>query len=463
MIERILERREFFRWSAASLTALGLGSTMPLFLRRALAAPLASGKKLMFIFLRGGVDAVQAVIPYGDAGGGGDKPDYLGARPRLAVPPAQAHDLNGFASLNPALQTTAPGGPRVADIFHGTLDGRGRQLAILHRVGYQQQNRSHFNSQQFWENAVPGNQALEEGWLNRYITEYADAGNPLQAATINGNQLVMMKGQTLIPVLRSIDDFSLPSNVELGVFPTPANRRGSGLKGAYGQTGFDPAVSYNALTYGTGRRLLESLQFFEDNVRSVPYTPAPEAASRYAAIGDRRFAGFVQDCARLMKQVGDLQIVGCNQDGYDTHGAEDRRFPNLMRDLGLALTALYFDLEPIWDDTIIVTMSEFGRTSLENGNLGTDHGESTCMFVMGGPVRGGVYNCDASSWANGDLFSTPNGRYVAHRTDFRAVYHEIITRHLGDSANKIDSIIPDYSALEGADTQGYFSSLGFLA
>jgi uncharacterized protein (DUF1501 family) len=109
-----------------------------------------------------------------------------------------------------------------------------------------------------------------------------------------------------------------------------------------------------------------------------------------------------------------------------------------------------------------MTMSEFGRTSQENGNNGTDHGESTCQFIMGGPVRGGVYNCDPATWDDGDLFSTPDGRYTAHRTDFRAVYHEIITGHLGDPAARIDAVIPGYSALAAADPAGYFSPLGFL-
>jgi hypothetical protein len=280
---------------------------------------------------------------------------------------------------------------------------------------------------------------------------------------VNSNQIVLMKGPTVLPVLRSIGNYALPANVPLGTLPTAENRLGSYLKGAYGQRGFNAGIPYNPETYSIGSTLLESLQFFEDNVRAIPYAPEPDAVPFYAAITDRAFAGYVQDCARLPKQVPRLQIVGANQQGYDTHGGENVSFPRLAGDLALALTALYFDLKPIWDDTVVVTMSEFGRTSEENGNRGTDHAEATCMLAMGGPVTGGVYNADPSRWANGDLFSTSNGRYLAHRTDYRAVYGELVRRHLGDPGSRIDAIIPGYSGLASQNKNGYFTELGFIA
>ena len=446
------------------MTALGLGGTPP-FLRQTLAAPSISGKKLLFIFLRGGIDAVQAVIPYGDQGraGAGIK-TYLEARPTLGVPTNLAHDLNGFASLHPAVQSSdSEDSPQLASIFNGTVDERGPQLAILHRIGYESQNRSHFSSQQFWENGVPGAVQLESGVFNNYLTAYPQPEAALRAATLGKDQAVLLKGQVLTPVLRSVDEFALPSNVPLGSVPTESNPAGLSLKGLYGQSEFNTRIPYEALTYSTGAALLDNLQFFEDTVRNAPYSPEPDAQPYYGAIADRAFAESVINSARLLKQVSDVEITGCNQDGYDTHGGEDTRFPILMRDLSLALTALYHDLKPLWDDTLVMTLSEFGRTSSENGNLGTDHGEATAMFMMGGSVLGGVYNCDPSTWDHGDLFSTPNGRYVSHRTDFRAVYHEVITRHFGDPEGRIDTIIPGYTELSDADAAGYLEPLGFLA
>ena len=460
-LRRGLPRRDFMKWSAASLSALGFGGA-PVFLRRAVAGGgLSPNKKVLFIFLRGGIDAVQAIIPYGDQGIAGQAMTYEEARPRLRPNRDATHDLNGFASLYPTMQEGSSSSPKLADIFHGNVDERGPSLALLHRVGYERQNRSHFSSQQFWENALPGDVALEEGWLNRYLTQYPPSG-PMPAAMLNTGQAVLLKGETLVPVLRSIDDYALPGNVSIGLPPSLGDPFGAGLRGAYGQTDFDAEIPFETLTYSTGSTLLENLQFFEDTVRQTPYEPEPDAVPHYNAITDTRFRGYVRDCARLLKQVDGLQVVGCNQGNYDTHGNEAGRFPGLVRNLANALTALYHDLKPIWDDTIVFTMSEFGRTSLENANRGTDHGESGCMMCMGGPVKGGVYNCDAGTWANGDLFSTPNGRYVAHRTDFRSVYAEILTRHLGDPSGKLDAILPGYGALKAADTAGYFDSLGFL-
>jgi len=455
-----IRRRDFVKWSAASLSALGVG--MPPFLRRALGGvTLNPKKKVLFIFLRGGMDGIQAVIPYGDGGVPGDSSTtYAGARPTLAPNMADTHDLNGFAALYPTMQGPGASDPKLADIFHDTFDGRGANLAVMHRIGYASQNRSHFSSQQFYENAIPGDVATEEGWLNRYLQAYPDAASPLQAATLNNNQVVMLKGSTLVPVLRSISDFALPTNVPLGLSPGGGGPLGSGLKGAYGQSGFNPGVPYNSLTYETGVSLLDNLQFFEDNV-SGNYVPEGGAEVFYDAMVDGRFRGFVRDCAQLLKEVEGLQIAGCNFGGFDNHGNLNTVFPELVRDLGLALTALYVDLAPIWDDLLIFTLTEFGRTSRQNANVGTDHAAASVMFAMGGNVNGGAYNCDFSTWPDGAMFEV-NNRYLSHRTDFRAVYNEMITRHLGDPSGQIDSVIPNFTALESANAGGYFTPLNFL-
>ena len=457
---RSVNRRHFLKAGALTFGALGMGSMAP-FLQKSLAGDLPPGKKLLFIFLRGAMDAVQAVIPYGDQGRGSAK-SYTQARPNIGIDQDDAHSLNNFCSLNPALQGDGETDPKVHDIFNGDIDARGANLAFLHRIGYQNQNRSHFSSQQFWENGIPGNVKLEEGIFNRYITSYLDEERPLQAATLSGNQMVLMKGETLIPVIGDINSLQMADNVQLGTFPTADNPLGTGLKGAYGQAGYNQGIKYNKKTYDTGVALLNNLQFFQDNVLNRPYFPAANARPYFDAIGNNGFRNNIRDSARLMKQVDDIQIVGCNQGGYDTHGGEDTRFPALMRDLGLALTGLYHDLADIWDDVLVVTMSEFGRTSQENGNRGTDHGEASLCFAMGGAVNGGVYNCSRASWANGDLFSTSNSRYVAHKTDYRNVYNEILSRHLGDPDEQMDSIIPNYDNLVSRDRNGYFDPLNFI-
>ncbi|MFQ5655729.1 MAG: DUF1501 domain-containing protein, partial [Planctomycetota bacterium] len=121
------------------------------------------------------------------------------------------------------------------------------------------------------------------------------------------------------------------------------------------------------------------------------------------------------------------------------------------------MRSIWLDTElNIWPDTLVVTLSEFGRTSMENGSFGTDHAEASCMFAAGGQVIGGVYNCDAVSWPQGSMFLV-NNRYLSHLTDFRTVLAEVIDRFFNASTN-LDAIIPGWSGLSGP-TYNYLNFL----
>ena len=94
----------------------------------------------------------------------------------------------------------------------------------------------------------------------------------------------------------------------------------------------------------------------------------------------------------------------------------------------------------------MATLSEFGRASAENGAAGTDHGVGSCMFLAGGPVNGGVYNCDSGNWPSGALFGV-DGRYLQVETDFRSVFWEILRDHMGADSATVDSVFPNYTSL----------------
>ena len=118
------------------------------------------------------------------------------------------------------------------------------------------------------------------------------------------------------------------------------------------------------------------------------------------------------------------------------------------------------DLQDQWNDLVIVTMTEFGRTSKENGSRGTDHAEASAIFVAGGGVNGGVYNCDSTTWADGDMLSRSR-RYVARKTDFRSVFGEIFTGHFGTPANRLDAVMPGYDQAKLAIPSD-FAPLGII-
>ena len=170
-------RRSFLRGAGLTLTGFGIASLFPTpLIQHALASSTAGSRRLLFIFLRGGNDGLNCVIPHGD-------PDYSQTnRPSLYVPPASAIDLNGFASLHPAL----------ADLQESYAAG---DLAVLHRIGYAGNSRSHFDGQRIWENGDPSQSQLFEGWLFRYVREAAlSAGVNLPALTVQSTTPLLLRG-----------------------------------------------------------------------------------------------------------------------------------------------------------------------------------------------------------------------------------------------------------------------------
>jgi len=167
-------------------------------------------------------------------------------------------------------------------------------------------------------------------------------------------------------------------------------------------------------------------------------------------------------------------VAGTEFSGFDTHniqGGVTGTHANLMRRLGWAIYALrkYFmiygkggplatsDAKVSWDDVVVITLSEFGRTTVQNGSAGTDHAEAGVMFVAGGSVKGGVYGCspsDSVPWIpgpadqaggiDGSMFGVSN-RYLRRAYDFRSVFGKIIRDHLGATPAQLGRIIPGYT------------------
>lgn len=454
-----LHRRQFLKVGSLAWGALGLNMLSPgFFQRRLLAADLPSDRKLIFIFQNGGNDGVNTVIPRGDSTYNTD------TRPTLFIPAAQAIDTgNGFAQLHPALQP-------MMEIYNNTaLNGQPGpgNLAVLHRIGYSGQSRSHFDSQQYWQNGVPGESNLEEGMFYRHLSKTRDlssAENAFVAAAISSSQMVALKGDKPFPNFSRAADFSFAGNAArsrkfLGQLPsTERGTNGSGILGLYGGPQDELGKVYRSLVHQTGQLVGSTMDILQTAVAQGNYTPENGAVYPDDSLGRK-----LREAAMLFKRTP-VKVVGLTVGGWDTHTDQGQLTggqPQLLNQLALGFQALHRDLQAQWDKVLIVTMTEFGRTSEENGGRGTDHAESSVVFVAGGGVRGGVYNCDSTTWRDGDLFSSGNGRYLAKRTDFRGVFGEIFTRHFGDAPAMLDEIIPGYSAAAAKDPAG-FQPLNFL-
>ncbi len=450
-------RRHFLRGSGLTLAGFGAASLFPTpLIQSAMAGNLEnSNKRMLFFFLRGGNDGINTVIPHGD-------PDYNTTnRPNLYIPNTSSIDLgNSFAHLHPAM----------ADVMPMFDDG---ELAILHRVGYPNTSRSHFDGQRIWENGDPTQPQMFEGWLARYIAENALAsGAPIPVITSQVTPPLILRGDEKFVNIANPDQFDyLDDDPNRSKY---ANAWRSVFTDLVGLEQYRPVLSQ------TGVKLVDTLDEYrswdQQNWRPMdPDNPTDELFpvddqavphSKGFAAESYPFFRSLKICAlSLLESDGSsngTRIAGSQLGGFDLHDNQVQngnptggRHAELlswlaygMRSLRIVLSGAAIDTRTypnIWADTIMTTLSEFGRTSIQNGSLGSDHAASTVVFVGGGGVNGGVYNCDAGTWPAGIMFGD-SGRYLPERTDYRSVMWEILRDHMGADPAGLESIFPGYTA-----------------
>lgn len=513
----IITRRSFLSAAGRGGIALGLASLMniPPFLKRALAEGSIgiNNKKLIFIFLRGGNDGVNNVIPVLD-------PSYRGTgnanRNLLAIPtdPNPAVDYaaltgqadvvplehpyavrlgNGFAALNPALRDLAP-------IFNAG------DLAIIHRAGYRSLSQSHFDSEIYWEKGTDGtsaNRSVSNGiWYRTIIESGWNQNHPLSGVSLQSNLPASLRGEQPMTNLSSLSRYNLlgvynasgSTNVDrikmlnaldaayLQPFPAKDNRDMIHTLGIQFRDTLDifqdPAFQQNTSVDENGLYPNGTMLFPSATAQDVPIPGTSPVQYRVGSSG-YGFIGNIRTCAKLLNST-DAIITGTEIGGWDTHTAQVSTAPHmgghaaLLRRVAAAYYGLwrYFTLygrggaheipgaKVSWDDVVVVTMSEFGRTSLENDSMGTDHAEASVMYVAGGGVNGGVFGCDQNNnpklggpnWSigtgakNGTLYSSnTNIGYIRRTIDYRSVLGELIRDHLGATQNQLNRIIPAYA------------------
>jgi uncharacterized protein (DUF1501 family) len=403
-----ITRRAFIRGGALGLVSFGLD---PLFLSRAAYATLDTtqtpGRRtLVCLFQRGAVDGLSMVVPHGDAG-------YYRERPRIAIPRASVVDLDGHFGLHPALAPLKP-----------YWDGG--SLAAVQAVGSPDGTRSHFDAQDFMESGTPGVKSTTDGWANRYCQNAREHTDTPFRAVAFGPQLPRIMAGTA-PAL-AIDD--------LRAF------------GVGGRSGGSERLTraFEALYQGAATGLLatsaeESFEAIKMLKTANPAALQPEHGARYP---QGRLGQSLAQIAQLIKAGLGLEIAFADMGGWDTHvnqGNDQGQLSQRLTELGQALAAFATDLGERMRDVCVLTMSEFGRTVRENGTGGTDHGHGTSMLVLGGTVHGKRI---AGRWPGLAPAERYEGRDVAVTTDFRDLFGEILTRHLG--ARNLDAVFPGYQS-----------------
>ena len=362
-------------------------------------------RKLIVVMLRGAVDGLNVVAPYGDA-------NYARLRPGigLARPGAEngVIDLDGYFGLHPALAELQPLWQQ-------------KRLSFIHASGSPDPTRSHFDAQDYLESGTPGRKSTPDGWLNRLVAVLPGAPSPVRALSIG-------------PVLpRIMAGHVATTNLASGAAGTRSDLLDRpGLASAFDQLYRSSAIM--AQPYQDARSA-------HRDVMAAAVDSEAEKASGGAPLPN----GFPDDAARLatlMRNDPKIQIAFFALGGWDTHasqGAGTGQLANRLAPLGKGLALLAQRLGPLFDDTTIVVMSEFGRTAKENGNGGTDHGHGNVMWLLGGRIAGGSVQ---GSWQGMAEHQLHEGRDLPVTTDFRSVLAQVVQRHMGLDEHAVASVLP---------------------
>jgi uncharacterized protein (DUF1501 family) len=413
-----MERRAFVKSGALALVTMGLS---PSFLRRtAFGMDLFNapkGKVLICLFQRGAADALNIVVPHGERA-------YYAMRPSIAIPqPSRnvangAIDLDGFFGLHPALAPLKP------------LYDRGL-LAPVHAVGSPSTTRSHFDAQDYMETGTPDMKGTTDGWLNRYLAvkgtcdECNLAKTPFRAVSLTPQTPRILEGPSATVAMNSLDEFSVRAT------GNSAER----LEALYRTGSAD-------LVHGTGAEMFDAVKM----LRSA--NPQKYLAQNGAEYPRSQFGSRLLQIAQLIKANVGLEIAFADVGGWDTHvnqGSSTGQLAQRLDDFSRSIAALVADLGDRMDDVVIMTMSEFGRMARENGNRGTDHGHAGALFVIGGHVKGGKVH---GKWPGLEQEQLYEGRDLALTTDFRSVFAEVVSDHLG--ARATEKIFPGFAASPSA-------------
>jgi len=399
-----MNRREFLQHAAllsgATLFALGTRGWAA-----RLSDAVAGNRRLIVIFLRGAVDGLNVVVPFAD-----DR--YYQARPTIAIPKCGqdngALDLDGYFGLHPALAAVLP-------------LWQNKTMAFVQASGSPDPNRSHFEAQAYMETGAPGDTAVSSGWMNRLLGALPGPHAPTEALSL---------GTTLPRIFTGPNPVSnLPLGRNAG-HPMPIDRPRVA-------DAFDALYQGNTMVdkvFHQGQQARSELMLDLQQDMAASYNGAP------SVIG---FANDTQRLAKLMAGDASIRLAFLSVGGWDTHvgeGSAQGQLANHLRALGQGLAALTQGLGGLYQDSVILVMSEFGRTFRENGNAGTDHGHGNVMWLLGGQVNGGKVYGDWPGLSGDQLYQN---RDLAVTTDFRQVIGTLLSRHLRLADAGLAQVFPD--------------------
>jgi uncharacterized protein (DUF1501 family) len=400
-VTKLVHRRRFLTLLAGSagMTALGLS--------RAVFAAAPTERRFVVVLLRGALDGLAAVPPLGER-------RYAELRGSLALPPVGVADgclkLDGVFALNPALAAIHP--------YYGS-----GELLFVHAAGNGYRTRSHFDAQDLMESGLAAKTGQSDGWLNRALAALPPAaGDRRLGIAVGGAVPLLLRGKVAV-----------------------ASWEPPGLDQAAPE--FTQILSR---LYASDKLLGPALA---DGLRAQNMSSevlGDDMAKGPQGYGPKSFRPLAEAAGKLLAAADGPRIAALEMGGWDTHVGQGSVAGRLAQNLvGLAdgLSALATALGSAWKETVVVAVTEFGRTVAVNGSGGTDHGTASVALVMGGAVRGGKLRGD---WPGLDRLEDNRDLRVA--TDARSIIKGVLRDHLGiDAATLARKVFPDAPELKPMD------------
>jgi uncharacterized protein (DUF1501 family) len=388
-----MKRRNFLLAATSGLAVVA--NTDHVFARALAQTPLpglpgGTERCLVLINLAGGNDGLNCVVPHGN-----DR--YYQLRPALAIDRNAVLAIDRNVGLNPGMQSIK------------SLYDKG-MVAIVQGVGYPNPDHSHFRSTEIWQTAAP-DRYEHTGWLGRYFDQTAPA---------RGNLFAGVAVSKVLPEVLVSDRTDIPAVPGLGEYVMVADRNGAASR-AFSREATDAHLPF-ASPY------LAHVMEIEANAQRSS-EELPKLVAGYKTQASYPATGLGRSLALAAQIVGSnlgTKVIYVEHGSFDTHVSQKATQNQLLMQFSNAIGAFYDDLSAHGNERRVLTLtfSEFGRRIEENGSRGTDHGEASPLFLIGGGVKGGMYGTLP------DLSATNMGN-VRYTTDFRSVYATVLERWLG--------------------------------
>lgn len=389
---------------------------------------------VIVIFLRGGMDGLNLVMPIA----GADRGYYEDKRERIAIPVSGTNAALPLTNLFGLHPSAAP----LVDLYQA------KHLAVVHAAGLTSDTRSHFDAMQYMELGTPGNKSGTTGWLTRHLLTAGNLPSEIiMPAVAAGNlQPTALLGSRESIGMTAPDDFNFNGHWRYGDWQR------AGLRSMY---------SGSSWLHQAGMQTLNAVDVVE---YAAPDTYAPGNGAVYPS---GSFGNSLQTVAQLIKMQLGLRVATVDLGGWDTHEYQGDGgggyFATHIGELAQGMSAFYTDMSN--DGGVdhnkritMVVMSEFGRSFAQNASLGTDHGHGNVMLVLGGSVNGGLVHGEWPGLGPDQLYDR---RDLAITTDYRRVLSELLIRRLGNP--NLGSIFPGYTGysplgiVQGSDLTPIYS------